>query len=114
MYYPWMTLFIDLWNVKYEDGDTNNGGKRNGDQSSVWACLNSLHSSSLKFMSKVQSLPSGIGHLTHLQWLSIWEPSHLKTLPESIRLLTQLRVLKLQWCSELEAFPKSIQNLTVL
>jgi len=102
---------LDLWDVKDEDGD---GGNGNSVVSSAWACLKSLHSLTLSRISKLQSLPTGIGSLTALQELSIWRLDDLKTLPESIGLLTQLRVLSIDVCYKLEALPKSIQDLTAL
>ncbi|KAJ8446080.1 LOW QUALITY PROTEIN: hypothetical protein Cgig2_017582 [Carnegiea gigantea] len=102
---------LDLWDVKGEDGD---GGNGNSVVSSAWACLKSLHSLTLSRISKLQSLPTGIGSLAALQELSIWHLDDLKTLPESIGLLTQLRVLSIDVCYKLEALPKSIQDLTAL
>jgi len=102
---------LDLWDVKDEDGDA---GKGNSVNSSTWPCMKSLQVLSLCGVSKLQSLPSGIGGLTALQELSILDWDNLKTLPEWFGNLSQLRHLCLGICSKLEALPKSIQNLTAL
>lgn len=105
---------LDLWEVKNEDGDISDGGKDNSAMSSTWECLKSLNSLCVGGMSKLQSLPSGIGGITTLQKLSILSLVNLRTLPFSIGLLTQLRVLQIEECPHLEALPTSIQNLAAL
>jgi len=102
---------LDLWDVKDKDGDAAKGNSVNP---STWPCMKSLEVLSLWGVSKLQSLPSGIGGLTALQKLYIVECDNLKTLPEWIGNLSQLRHLYLGGCSKLEALPKSIQNLTAL
>ncbi|KAK4591970.1 hypothetical protein RGQ29_016440 [Quercus rubra] len=60
--------------------------------------LKSLRSLEIRWCSKLESLPEGMGGLTSLQTLEIWYCPKLKSLPEGIKGLTSLNTLKINGC----------------
>ena len=63
---------------------------------------------------KLTSLPEGMGGLTSLQTLDIWDCPKLKSLPEGIQGLTSLHTLDIQDCPKLKSLHEGIQGLTSL
>ncbi|XP_074279380.1 putative disease resistance protein RGA3 isoform X4 [Silene latifolia] len=62
---------------------------------------------------KIKELPSSIGLLTHLRFLSLSD-NPIKTLPDSIRKLYLLQTLRLLKCYNMEVLPAILYRLTNL
>lgn len=92
----------------------NSSGDDGGVQSSAWRGLKSLHSLTLRNISKVELLPQSLCCLTALQELEIYYFSDLIALPEWIGSLTLLHRLDIECCHKLVTLPKSLRNLTSL
>ncbi|XP_048127772.1 disease resistance protein TAO1-like [Rhodamnia argentea] len=67
-----------------------------------------LHGSSL------DQLPSSIGGLKHLKYLSLRDNDNIKKLPESVCELCNLQCLDLLGCTELEELPVDMKNMISL
>ncbi|KAJ8446077.1 hypothetical protein Cgig2_017579 [Carnegiea gigantea] len=111
---------LDLWEVKIEDGDISDGGKDNSVMSSTWECLKSLNSLRVIGMSKLQSLPSGIGGITMLHKLSIFslisfENSALfDRAPNPASRSSDSRLSKLEGTSNISSEPRRIARTSHL
>ncbi|XP_048127777.1 putative disease resistance protein RGA3 [Rhodamnia argentea] len=65
-------------------------------------------------ISSFDQLPSSIGGLKHLRYLSLRDDGDIKKLPESVCELHNLQCLDLLGCSELEELPVDMKNMISL
>lgn len=61
-----------------------------------------------------EEMPTSIGKLSHLRYLSLYKNELIRKLPNSICKLLHLHVLNLAFCKALEELPKDIGNLSNL
>jgi structure-specific endonuclease subunit SLX1 len=74
----------------------------------------SLKKFNIRGISKLESIPEGLGSHDTLESLDIMECPSLKSLPESIQCLRNLTDLQLMGCSSLKTLPEGMQNVAAL
>ncbi|KAM7481482.1 hypothetical protein LguiB_006065 [Lonicera macranthoides] len=76
----------------------------------TFSCLRLLELKGSNF----DALPSSVGMLKHLRYLSLWDNKIIKALPNTICNLVNLQTLMLRGCAMLHDLPRNIGNLSSL